>query len=108
MGVDMDTADTEATVDTVDTEARGRLRPRLTVDTDMVDTADTEATVDTVDITVARGRLRLTVDMVDMEAMDMAAATDTDVVTDTTDKQIFHQHKSVRVLDTHRFHIFYR
>merc|ERR1711862_256852 len=74
----VDMADTEAMVamDMVATVARGRLRPRLTVD--MVDTAAMVA-MDMV-ATVVRGRLRLPVsmDMVDTEAV--SAATDTMVI----------------------------
>merc|ERR1711970_118199 len=71
MVLDMDMVATDSvdtTVDTEDTTARGRLRPRLSL------AMATEAMVDTAEDTTARGRLR--------PRLSLAMATDTDVDTD--------------------------
>merc|ERR1711915_848280 len=91
----------------VDTVARGRLKPRPTVDMEateaMEDMVAMEAMVATMVDTVARGRLKLR-PTVDMEAMEaMVAMAD---MADTMAKQIFDQHNNVRVLDPLRFPIF--
>merc|ERR1712088_305226 len=106
MVLDMDMVATDSvdtTVDTEDTTARGRLRPRLSlamatdtdVDTDMVAMdVSMEAMEDTAEDTTARGRPRLSPDMAtdtdvdtDMEAMVMAVPMeDMGMEEDTMDK----------------------
>merc|ERR1712179_743225 len=102
MVLDMDMVATDSvdtTVDTEDTTAKGRLRPRprlsLAVATDMVAMdVSMEAMVDTAEDTTARGRPRLSPDMAtdtdvdtDMEAMVMAVPMeDMGMEEDTMDK----------------------
>merc|ERR1712026_348151 len=103
---------TVATGDTVDTVARGRLRPRLLllpsprlmlrpiVDTMVDTTAATGDTVDTV-YTVARGRLmpRPTVDMVDT-MVDTGATVDTVDTVDTEERGRLMLRPTAAMVDT--------